>query len=84
MAHMRKDYGGFAGLALILWALIFGAYLLIKPFFIADESPHSLPHRPRAQSWDQETLKRLAPKDDRSRPCPEVYDAPGGNLRFCG
>ena len=47
MAHMRKDYGGLAGLALILWALIFGAYLLIKPFFIADESPHSLPHRQR-------------------------------------
>jgi hypothetical protein len=43
----------------------------------------SLPHRPQAQSWDQKNLKRLAPPPSGNSPCPGVFDAPGGNLRFC-
>jgi hypothetical protein len=38
-----------------------------------------LPHRPKNQSFDQENLKRQE-RDD----CPAYYDAPNGNLRFCG
>jgi hypothetical protein len=41
---------------------------------------HYLPHRPRAQSWDQENLSNLAYS---TTGCPAVYDAPNGELRFC-
>jgi len=40
----------------------------------------SLPHRPQAQSSDQQTLHDEVPAGNK---CPAVYDAPNGNLRFC-
>jgi hypothetical protein len=55
--------------------------LLLVSYFISQHKP--LPHRPQAQSWDQGNLQHLAPPPTAGNPCPGVFDAPGGELRFC-
>jgi hypothetical protein len=70
---MKKDYGGFFGLALM--SFIFGA-LLVKAVNWAYPVPAAKPAR--EQSWDQENLKR------HDSGCPTaIFVAPHGELVQC-
>ncbi len=77
VSHMRKDYGGFVGLALVLALLAVGFWVGLTALKVVGRAEEGIRENMPTQSWE-ENLK----KNDHG--CPSaIYIAPGGELKEC-